>query len=86
MESYGSASAPLLMLLASLSLCLLISPQLSLVFLVAMVVLVVALGVIMAVTLPLFQKVFDRYDDLNASVQENVSAIRGGEGLRPGGV
>ena len=41
-----------------------------------MVVLVVALGVIMAVTLPLFQKVFDRYDDLNASVQENVSAIR----------
>ena len=65
-----------LMLLASLALCLLISPRLSLVFLVAMVVLVVALGVIMAVTLPLFQKVFDRYDDLNASVQENVSAIR----------
>ena len=65
-----------LMLLASLVLCLLISPRLSLIFLVAMVVLVVALGVIMAVTLPLFQKVFDRYDDLNASVQENVSAIR----------
>ena len=65
-----------LMLLASLSLCLLISPQLSLVFLVAMVVLVVALGVIMAVTLPLFQQVFAKYDDLNASVQENVSAIR----------
>ena len=64
------------MLLASLVLCLLISPRLSLIFLVAMVVLVVALGVIMAVTLPLFQKVFDRYDDLNASVQENVSAIR----------
>ena len=65
-----------LMLLASLALCIAISPQLSLIFLVAMVVLVVALGVIMAVTLPLFQKVFDRYDDLNASVQENVSAIR----------
>ena len=61
-----------LMLLSSLVLCLLISPRLSLIFLVAMV----ALGVIMAVTLPLFQKVFDRYDDLNASVQENVSAIR----------
>ena len=68
--------SPPLMLLASLVLCLLISPRLSLIFLVAMVVLVVALGVIMAVTLPLFQKVFDRYDDLNASVQENVSAIR----------
>ena len=65
-----------LMLLASLVLCLLISPRLSLVFLVAMVVLAVALGAVMAVTLPLFQKVFDRYDDLNASVQENVSAIR----------
>ena len=65
-----------LMLLASLVLCLLISPRLSLIFLVAMVVLAVALGAVMAVTLPLFQKVFDRYDDLNASVQENVSAIR----------
>ena len=27
-------------------------------------------------TIPVFQKVFRRYDDLNASVQENVSAIR----------
>ena len=42
-----------------------------------MVVLVVSLGLIMAVTLPhMFQQVFAKYDDLNASVQENVSAIR----------
>ena len=41
-----------------------------------MVFLVVVLGSIMAVTLRIFTQVFRRYDDLNASVQENVSAIR----------
>ena len=30
----------------------------------------------MTVTLKIFNQVFRRYDDLNASVQENISAIR----------
>ena len=38
--------------------------------------LVVVIGTIMVVTLRIFSQVFRRYDDLNASVQENVSAIR----------
>ena len=55
--------------------CLIISPKLSLTFLIAVVFLVV-LGSIMVVTLKIFNQVFRKYDDLNASVQENISAIR----------
>ena len=65
-----------LMLVCSMCMCLFISVQLSEVFLVALVVLGVSLIFIMTRTIPVFQKVFRRYDDLNASVQENVSAIR----------
>lgn len=63
-------------LVASLTMCLIISPKLSVVFFVAMAVLGVALFGIMFKTLPLFGRVFQRYDALNASVQENVTAIR----------
>ena len=65
-----------LMLVFSYIMCLIISPKLSLTFLIAVVFLVVALGCIMAVTMKIFNEVFRKYDDLNASVQENVSAIR----------
>ena len=45
-------------------------------FLFAVVFLVVVLGSIMVVTLNIFNRVFQKYDDLNASVQENISGIR----------
>ena len=56
--------------------CLIISPKLSLTFLVAIVFLILVLGSIMVVTMKIFNQVFRKYDDLNASVQENISAIR----------
>ncbi len=56
--------------------CLIISPKLSLMLLIAVVFLVAVLGCIMVVTMKIFNEVFRRYDDLNASVQENISAIR----------
>lgn len=65
-----------LTLVFSYVMCLIISPKLSLTFLIAVVFLVAVLGGIMAVTIRLFNQVFRKYDDLNASVQENVSAIR----------
>ena len=65
-----------LMLVFSYIMCLLISPKLSLTFLIAVVFLIAVLGIIMVVTLKIFNQVFRKYDDLNASVQENVSAIR----------
>ena len=63
-------------LVASLVMCVVISPKLSGIFLVALVVLSAALIFIMVKVMPLFGQVFQRYDALNASVQENVTAIR----------
>ena len=65
-----------LMLIFSYIMCLIISPRMSLMFLIAVAFLIVVLGAIMVVTLKIFDQVFRKYDDLNASVQENVSAIR----------
>ena len=70
-----AARAPL-NLVFSFIMCLLISPAMSSMFLIAVVFLIVVLGIIMVVTLRIFSQVFQKYDDLNASVQENISAIR----------
>ncbi len=67
--------APLTFLF-SFIMCLMINRTLSLMFLFAAVFLIIVLGIIMVVTLKIFDEVFHCYDDLNASVQENVSAIR----------
>ena len=53
-----------------------IGGPLSLVFVVAVVFLVAVLASIMIPTFHIFDRVFKNYDNLNASVQENVSAIR----------
>lgn len=65
-----------LMFLCSMAMCLIISARLSMIFLVAIVFLGAALFLIMSTTTKIFNQVFRKYDDLNASVQENVSAIR----------
>ena len=65
-----------LMLIFSYAMCLYISPRLSAMFLFAVVFLVAVIGSIMVVTMKIFNRVFRKYDDLNASVQENISAIR----------
>ena len=63
-------------LIFSFIMCMIISPRLSSMFLIAVAFLVIVIGSIMVITLKIFNQVFRRYDDLNASVQENVSAIR----------
>ena len=65
-----------LMLICSMVMCLLINARLSMIFLAAIVVLAAALALIMSRAIKIFSKVFHRYDGLNASVQENISAIR----------
>ena len=65
-----------LTLVFSFAMCMYINMELSLTFLIALAFLVVVIGTIMVITLKIFSQVFRRYDDLNASVQENVSAIR----------
>ena len=53
-----------------------ISPRLATIYLVAVGVLAIILSFIIRFAMKYFTEVFKRYDDLNASVQENVSAIR----------
>ena len=63
-------------LVFALFMAVVIGGPLSLVFVVAVVFLVVVLAAIMIPTFHIFDRVFKNYDTLNASVQENVSAIR----------
>ncbi len=65
-----------IMLAASLVMCLVINASLTTVFLMAIALLAVALTCIVANATKRFSLVFDTYDELNASVQENISAIR----------
>ena len=67
--------APLSMV-TSLIMCIIINKRMSLIFLVALSVLSIALSMIIRRATKVFSEVFEKYDDLNASVQENVSAIR----------
>lgn len=53
-----------------------INAQLASIYLVAVLFLAVCLAFIMPRANKYFRQVFEKYDDLNASVQENVSAIR----------
>ena len=63
-------------LLSSIVMCFIISPQLSLIFIIASIVLGVILAIIITKVSKMFALVFKQYDVLNAVVQENVSGIR----------
>ena len=53
-----------------------ISPRIASIYLIAVILLGGALVLIMRKAMKYFTEVFKRYDDLNASVQENVNAVR----------
>ena len=63
-------------LVFAMFMAVMIGGPLSLIFVVAVVFLVAVLAGIMVPTFHIFDRVFKNYDALNASVQENVSAIR----------
>lgn len=65
-----------LMLVCSMAMAFVVNVPLSTVFLVAVVGLAIVLFGIMFKVMPLFTRVFRKYDDLNASTQENISGIR----------
>lgn len=65
-----------LMMISSMIMCFLINRNLSLIFLCGILVLALILTFIMTRADKIFNVVFDKYDDLNESVKENVSAIR----------
>ena len=70
-----SFRAPLNMV-SALFMCFFINGRISIIFLVAMLLLSSFLFVIISRAAKLFKQIFKKYDDLNAVVQENITAIR----------
>ena len=64
------------MMIAAFVMTTIISPKIALIFLVAIVFLAAVLLLIMKSATKLFSQLFRKYDDLNASVEENVKGIR----------
>ena len=67
--------APLMVIFAFFMACLM-GGKMAWIFLFVVPFLIAGLALIIYKTLPLFQKVFKKYDNLNSSVQENIKAIR----------
>ena len=65
-----------LMMICSMIMCFIINPTMSMVFLGALILLGFVLFFIIFKVTPIFTEGFAKYDNLNASVQENVSGIR----------
>lgn len=72
----GSVVRAPLMMICSITMCVIISPRLSIIFLVALIFLGFVLFFIIYKVTPVFTSCFEKYDELNASVQENISGIR----------
>ena len=65
-----------LMLIFSTVMSMTVNTRMSLIFLIMIPVVAVVLFAIIFIVKPIFNRVFKKYDALNSSVQENVSAIR----------
>ncbi len=63
-------------LISALVMSFTINTRIASIFLIAIVFLAMVLGLIVRLGMKYFSEMFKRYDDLNASIQENVSAIR----------
>ncbi|MGP1505436.1 MAG: ABC transporter ATP-binding protein [Eggerthia catenaformis] len=65
-----------LMIIFSFTMAVLMGGRLALIFLFSIPFLGIGLAIIIRKSLPLFRAVFNKYDTLNASVQENINGIR----------
>lgn len=65
-----------LMVIFSLVMSFILSKELSMAFIITLPFLVAIFTFITLKAMPLFQKVFKKYDDLNAGIQENIRGIR----------
>lgn len=65
-----------LMLIFSVVMGFIMGGPLAFIFLFTIPVLGIGLGLVIKKTMPLFRKVFKKYDNLNNSVQENINGIR----------
>ncbi len=65
-----------LMLIFTLVMAFAMGGRMALVFTIVVPILAVGLGFVIYKTMPLFRRVFKKYDNLNSSIQENVKAMR----------
>lgn len=65
-----------IMLIFSLIMAFFVNPTVSLVFLILIPILGVGLTIIFKKVMPIFDKVFKKYDKMNESIQENIKGIR----------
>lgn len=65
-----------LMIIFSVVMTVRINGRMALIFLGIIPILAIALGVIMFKTMPIFRRIFKKYDAMNNDVEENVSGIR----------
>lgn len=65
-----------IMLIFSLIMAFFVNPTVSLVFLILIPILGIGLAVIFKKVMPIFDKVFKKYDKMNESIQENIKGIR----------
>ena len=75
-NAYQMIIRSVVMMICSITMCVIISPRLSIIFLVALIFLGFVLFFIIYKVTPVFTSGFEKYDELNASVQENISGIR----------
>lgn len=65
-----------LMMTASMVMSFVINPKIGMIFLAAVLFLAVIVGCLLKKTSGVYQEVFQKYDTLNATVQENIGGIR----------
>lgn len=65
-----------IMLVFSLVMSFMLNPKLALVFIIAIPILGIGLYIIMSKAHPIFKRLFNKYDDLNLVVQENLRGMR----------
>ena len=70
------AVRPPLMFTMSIIMCVIISPSLSMIFLVAIVFIALLIIFLLPKVNKIFTETFNKYDDLNSEVQENINGVR----------
>ncbi len=63
-------------IICAMAMSFFISPRLACIYLIALIFLGIIVAIITVLSFKYFREAFTKYDDLNTSVQENVSAIR----------
>lgn len=64
------------MLIFSFTMAFVMGGKMAAIFVFTIPVMIIGLGTIIKITLPLFKRIFKKYDALNESIQENIKGIR----------